>query len=249
MTIGNVPKDICRKPSCSAQMLIGYIPTSKLEGITNKAAHRRVLANMFHSCMGKVLNPICSYGETGLVMMSRDGTWRRCHPIFATFVGDYPEQTLVMCTFNGCCPKCLVPPDQLGEYNHFPPRDHAEAIDTYLLADEDIGSFHTACHSAGLKPVYHPFWHSLPLTDIFLSITPNVLHQILQVSRPSGALVTRHELFPRFPSQISMCVRCYSTTNKTSMWLLTKKETKAVFRRERKGGAHRGLAKRGVIHW
>jgi Plavaka transposase len=130
MTIGNIPKDIRRKPSRSAQMLIGYIPTSKLEGITNKAARRRALANMFHSCMEKVLNPICLYGETGLVMMSGDGTWRRCHPIFATFVGDYPEQTLVTCTFNGRCPKCLVPPDQLGEYNHFPPRDHAEAIDT-----------------------------------------------------------------------------------------------------------------------
>lgn len=180
MTIGNIPKDIRRKPSRSAQMLLGYIPTSKLEGMTNKAARRRALANMFHACMEKVLNPICLYGETGLVMMSGDGTWRRCHPIIATFVGDYPEQTLVTCTFNGRCPKCLVPSNQLGEYNHFPPRDHTKAIDTYLLADEDIGSFHAACRSTGLKPVYHPFWNSLPLTDIFLSITPDVLHQILQ---------------------------------------------------------------------
>jgi hypothetical protein len=31
MGIGNIPKDIRRKPSRSAQMLIGYIPTSKLE--------------------------------------------------------------------------------------------------------------------------------------------------------------------------------------------------------------------------
>ncbi|KAH9027968.1 hypothetical protein EDB85DRAFT_2074700 [Lactarius pseudohatsudake] len=158
MSIGNIPKDIRRKPSCSAQMLLGYIPTSKLEGITNRAARRRALANMFHSCMEMILDPIRLPGETG----------------------DYPEQTLVTCTFNGRCPKCLVPRDQLGEYNRFPPRDHVEAIDTYLLADEDIGGFHAACRSGGLKPVYHPFWRSLPLADVFLSITPDILHQLLQ---------------------------------------------------------------------
>src|SRR6266702_5108409 len=180
MGIGNIPKDIRRKPSQSTQMLIGYIPTSKLEGITNKAAHRRALANLFHSCMGKVLDPIRFYGETGLIMMCGDGTWRRCHPIFATFVSDYPEQALVTCTYNGHCPKCLVPHNQLGEYDYFPPWDYATTIDTYLLADEDVREFHAACRTAGLKPVYHPFWQSFPLTDISLSITPDILHQLLQ---------------------------------------------------------------------
>ena len=180
MGIGNIPKDIRQKPSQSMQMLIRYIPTSKLEGITNKAARRCALANLFHSCMGKVLDPIRFYGETGLMMMCGDGTWRRCHPIFATFVGDYPEQALVTCTYNGHCPKCLVPHNQLGEYDYFPPRDYAATIDTYLLADEDVREFHAACRTAGLKPVYHPFWQSFPLTDISLSITPDILHQLLQ---------------------------------------------------------------------
>src|ERR1700677_3538518 len=65
MTIGNIPKNIRQKPSRSAQMLMGYIPTSKLEGITNKAARRRSLANVFHSCMEKVLDPIRLHGEMG----------------------------------------------------------------------------------------------------------------------------------------------------------------------------------------
>src|SRR6202453_753711 len=132
MSIGNITKDVRRKPSKGAQMLIAYIPTSKLEGITNKAGRRRALANLFHSCMAKVLNPIRFHGETGLMMLCGDGTWRLCHPIFATFVGDYPEQTLVTCTYNGRCPKCLVTHEQLGEYNHFLPRDYAAATDTYL---------------------------------------------------------------------------------------------------------------------
>ncbi|KAI9457974.1 hypothetical protein BJY52DRAFT_1204447 [Lactarius psammicola] len=180
LTIGNIPKAIRRKPSCHAQLLIGYIPTTKLEGITNRAARRRALANLFHFCMQNLLAPITHYGESGVAMMSGDGIWRRCHPVFAVFIGDYPEQALVTCTYNGRCSKCTAPLDRLGEYTRFPPHSYDEAIDTYLLADGDIQTFHAACRQAGLKPVFHPFWESLPLANIYVSITPDILHQLLQ---------------------------------------------------------------------
>ena len=180
ITIGNIPKDIRRKPSRHAYILVGYIPVTKLTRMPTKAARCRGLANIFHACMRNVLDPINSYGETGVPMMSSDGIWRRCHPIFANFIRDYPEQALVTCTYGGRCPKCEVPPGQLGEYRAYPPRVQAMAIDTYLLADDDIRAFHRACRGAGLKPVYHPFWEMFPLADIFLSITPDILHQLLQ---------------------------------------------------------------------
>jgi hypothetical protein len=180
LMIGNIPKDIRRKPTRQAQVLIGYIPTTKFEAMTNKAARRRALANLFHTCMRRVLAPIGSYGETGVAMMSGDGIWRRCHPIFAIFVGDYPEQALVTCTYGGRCPKCTVPPGRLGECQSFPSRVQSTALDTYILADGDVRAFHHACRNAGLKPVHHPFWENLPLADIFLSITPDILHQMLQ---------------------------------------------------------------------
>ena len=180
LTIGNIPKDIRRKPSRHAHILLGYIPTTKLVGIGNKAACCRALANLFHGCMRTVLDPIAHIGETGVPMMSGDGVWRRCHPILAIFVGDYPEQALVTCTYNGRCPKCEVPPGCLGEYKTFPSCLQSMAINTYLLADGNVTVFHRACRDAGLKPVHHPFWETLPLTNIFLSITPDILHQLLQ---------------------------------------------------------------------
>jgi hypothetical protein len=180
MTIGNILKDIRRKPSRRAYILIGYIPTTKLNTLSNKAGRRRAQANLFHSCMRHVLEPIASSGELGVAMMGADGIWRRCHPIFAAFVGDYPEQALVTCTYNGRCPKCLVPRGQLGEFRSYQSRLLGDAIDTYRLADGDVHAFHKACRETGLKPVFHPFWETLPFADVFLSITPDILHQLLQ---------------------------------------------------------------------
>jgi hypothetical protein len=180
LTIGNIPKRIRRTVSSQAQILIGYIPTTKLVRIPGATARRRALTNLFHSCMQTALGPINPYGETGIEMKSGDGVWRRCHPILAVFVGDYPEQTLVTCTYNGRCPKCKVPLGELGEYEMFPRRVQSTVIDTYQLCDADAHTFNRACREVGMKPVYHPFWESLSLTDIFLSITPDILHQILQ---------------------------------------------------------------------
>ena len=180
MTIGNIPKDIRRKPSRRAQILIGYIPTTSFEGITNKSARHRAQANLFHACMEMALALIKPYGETGIAMMTADGIWRRCHPIFAVFIGDHPEQALVTCTYQGRCPKCQLSRDETGEYREFPPHTHANAVDIYRLADEDVYKFHKACKVAGLKPVYHPFWQTLPFANVFQSITPDILHQLLQ---------------------------------------------------------------------
>ncbi|KAH8988112.1 hypothetical protein EDB92DRAFT_1817732 [Lactarius akahatsu] len=166
LSIGNIPKDIRSKPTQQAQMLMGYIPATQLKQITNQAARRRALGNLFHSCMCKLLNPIESYGVTGIAMATGDGIWYRCHPILATFIGDYPKQLLVTCTYNGKCPKCTVPRGELGTDTRFPLRNFGAAV--------------VRCHDAGLKPTYHPFWERLPYANIFLSITPDILHQLHQ---------------------------------------------------------------------
>ena len=62
ITIGNLPKRIRSKPSRHGQILLAYLPTSKLEHITNKAARRRTLANLFHACLHRALSPLKSYG-------------------------------------------------------------------------------------------------------------------------------------------------------------------------------------------
>lgn len=92
LTIGNLPKHIRRKPSRQGQVLLGYLPMSKLGHITNKTSHCRAMGNLFHGCMCPMLKPLEKAGREGIVMVSGDGKVRRCFPIFATYIGDYPEQ-------------------------------------------------------------------------------------------------------------------------------------------------------------
>ncbi|KAJ7315767.1 hypothetical protein DFH08DRAFT_820345 [Mycena albidolilacea] len=122
MMLGNIPKEIRRKPSCQAYILLGYLSTSRLKHIKNKSARCRILANVFHACMKYMLSPQKTAGVSGIPVASGDGVTRRGHPIYATFVGDYPEQCLVICTMTGDCPTCEAPRDNLGDDSIFPLR-------------------------------------------------------------------------------------------------------------------------------
>ncbi|TFK52086.1 hypothetical protein OE88DRAFT_1679776 [Heliocybe sulcata] len=181
MTIGNLPKEIRRKPSRRGQILLGYLPTTKLSHISNKAARRRALANLFHACMRHILGPIKVPGVEGTRMVSGDGVVRRGHPIFATYIGDYPEQVLVTGCKTGLCPKGTIPREALGSGTRdCALRDLGHVLDALAAIDEGPVAFTRACEDAGIKPIFHPFWEDLPYVNIFRSITPDILHQLYQ---------------------------------------------------------------------
>ena len=115
--IGNIPKEIHQKPSKQAYVLLAYFPTLQLENVTNKAAWHCQISNLYHACMGKILQPLQDVGLSGIFMTSGDGlTWQN-HLLFTCFIGDYPEQILVTCVLTRKCPRCPKPRDELGEYD------------------------------------------------------------------------------------------------------------------------------------
>jgi hypothetical protein len=180
MTIGNLPKDIRRKPSYRGQILLGYLPTTRLEHVKNKMSRRRALANLFHSCMRKILQPLELAGVDGVEMVSGDGVVRRCHPILAVFVGDYPEQVLVSCCKYTTCPKCTIPVDKLGDNCTSRLRDLGAILNALSTLDDDLTAYNLNCANAGIKPVSEPFWQHLPYVNIYRSITSDILHQLYQ---------------------------------------------------------------------
>ena len=115
LTIGNIPKELRRKPSRQTHILLGYLPTTPLHHVSSTASHRRMLANLFHYCFSRMLEPLKSLDQTGPIKMSSgDGVVRRTFPIFACFVGDYPEQVLVSGCKTGDCPRCPAKRKGLG---------------------------------------------------------------------------------------------------------------------------------------
>ncbi|KAI0738669.1 hypothetical protein C8Q80DRAFT_1222483 [Daedaleopsis nitida] len=108
-------QDICRKPSRRRHILLAYLPSTRLQHITSKVARYRAVVKLFHACMSIVLKPPRAAGIEGIELTSGDASvMRRGHPIFAVYVGDYPEQLLVTCCKNGTCPKCAIPCDEVG---------------------------------------------------------------------------------------------------------------------------------------
>ena len=181
MTIGNIPKDIRRKPSRRTHILVGYLPTTPLHHVSNTASRRRQVANLFHHCFSRILDPLKRVGETGTKMTSGDGITRWTLPIFSCFVGDYPEQVLVSGCKTGECPKCDVNRKKLGELDtESSYRDLQKVLDALATLDADPSGYHKTCSEAGIKPITHPFWETLPYSDIYLSLTPDILHQLYQ---------------------------------------------------------------------
>ncbi|KAI0311688.1 hypothetical protein OF83DRAFT_1177336 [Amylostereum chailletii] len=181
LTIGNIPKGIRRKPGQHAQILLGYLPTTRLSHIKDAQTRRLALSNLFHAALRTILHPLKKAGRHGVELASGDSVVRRCHPIFAVFVGDYPEQCLVVCCKQGDCPKkCILHDGDLGK--DFEPEQRSLEDMLAALSSIDRGpvEFVNACEAVDMKPIPHPFWEDLPHADPFLAITPDVLHQLYQ---------------------------------------------------------------------
>ncbi|KAF8715292.1 hypothetical protein AX14_012641 [Amanita brunnescens Koide BX004] len=181
LTIGNIPKDIRCKPSCYAQIVLAYLPTSYLKHVTNDASRRRMVNNLFHSCLGQILEPIRQAAVEGVLMKDGRGVLRRCHPILASYIADYPEQVLVTGTKTKDCPKCNISAKKMGDLSAtYQLRDIQAILNALTLVNSDPRSFRETCNNLRIKPIFHPFFERLPYVNIYQAITPDILHQLHQ---------------------------------------------------------------------
>ena len=94
LTIGNIPKEIRCKPSHHGQILLAYLPTTKLEHIDSIAGRCWAVSNLYHACVGKITQPLGPAGVNGVEMSLGNGVemslgngdLHRCHPILAAFI-------------------------------------------------------------------------------------------------------------------------------------------------------------------
>ncbi|KAL5536222.1 hypothetical protein ACEPAF_43 [Sanghuangporus sanghuang] len=183
LTIANIPKDIRKKPLRQAQVLLAYLPTSRLQHISSNASHRRMLQNLVHACMRFIFCDMGRHGGPGVLMTDGNGIERRCHPILATVAIDYQEQVQVSSIISGDCPKCICRKHELGEHweESHTRRDLDEVLDIMdILDSDDLSQYSRVCKAHRIKPIQHPFWIDLPYCDVFNAVTPDILHQLHQ---------------------------------------------------------------------
>lgn len=176
LSIGNIEKDIRRKPSQRATLLIGYLPTSPLLSFAHDQDRREAGWALFHYCIGRILEPLIEAGKSGVDMICADGFIWPVYPILAAYVADYSDQCKVTCVKQGWCPKCRAHHDSLGVWQQSIWRDPKKTILVLERRQKGMGLADFEKH--GLRPVFKPFWANLPHANIFSSITPDLLHQL-----------------------------------------------------------------------
>lgn len=175
LTIGNVPKDLRRKQSSGATILIGYLPADKITCETNPEKRRRMRWEFFHRCLEDLLQPLLEASKTGVEAVCGDGQVRRIYPFLASYIADFPEQCRVAAIKNNHCPVCTVNPREKGNLDpNIPLRKSREALDA-MQENEDTGS--AKFEALGLHEVW-PFWTDHSDIDIATIHTPDLLHQL-----------------------------------------------------------------------
>ncbi|EIN13305.1 hypothetical protein PUNSTDRAFT_59004 [Punctularia strigosozonata HHB-11173 SS5] len=184
LSIGNISKDIRRKPSYHAQVLIAYLPITDMSHLPDDVA-RVMRARSFHAAMRVVLRSLEDAGKTGVELTGGDGAVRLAFPIVAVYVADHPEQSLVCCTrFGQRCPKCSAAATDFAKHrlSSWTLRKQTDTLHNLRRAQAH-GSYRkaeAALKAAGLTHVDDPFWAHLPHCNIHSAISADVLHQLYQ---------------------------------------------------------------------
>jgi hypothetical protein len=173
-TIGNISKEVRRQPSKHATVLLGYLPVpSKPTGDSNDKQFRERAWETFHKCMSVMLEPIREASREGVEILCSDGGVRRCYPLLASYVADYPEQCLVACASR--CPVCEQETKGMGDIGSSAPM-RTKWTTLRALEEYEVG-MKSAAKKLGLRPVW-PFWTNLPHINLSSAITPDLLHQL-----------------------------------------------------------------------
>ncbi|KAF8593929.1 hypothetical protein BDV93DRAFT_424315, partial [Ceratobasidium sp. AG-I] len=175
LSIGNISKGICTKPTKRAMMVVGYLPVDAFADVTDEDTRRNYSGELLHRLLEKVFEPLRTASSDGMLAWCADGYLRHVYPVIASWVADWPEQNDIAGTIQNGCPKCTQKWRGRGQGGPLAPLRDAEKTLTALWSYERAG------RSTVLKPLrlrpWRPFWADIPHVDIHAGLTPDLLHQ------------------------------------------------------------------------
>jgi hypothetical protein len=132
----------------------------------------------WHYAVGTVLSPLQNLDITGpgLKRDCADGFQRKCYPLFAAWVGEYPEQVTVARVSYSSCPMCEIHKGAPMGHSTFQPLDHPRDQHVYW---EHLGKTNIdVLHTLGVHPICNQFWQ-YPLCNVCRLWQPDELYQLL----------------------------------------------------------------------
>ncbi|KAF8597217.1 hypothetical protein BDV93DRAFT_479616 [Ceratobasidium sp. AG-I] len=176
ITIGNISKEIQRKASKRATVILGYLPVDSFKDVTEKSLRTTLRGELLHRSMEAIIEPLKVASRDGVPMWCADNRLRWVYPILAAFVGDWPEQNDVSCTVRSGCPICQQVFHGRGSgKSDACLRNQADTVAAFRAYAKSNNK--AELRQLNLKP-WKPFWVDLPHVDFPSCITPDILHQM-----------------------------------------------------------------------
>ncbi|KZT53152.1 hypothetical protein CALCODRAFT_440526, partial [Calocera cornea HHB12733] len=177
LSLANIHKGVCRKPTERAMVLLGYLPASKLQVELSDAERSIRQHEVFHHCISTLLQPMHQATQDGVLIVCGDGLQRRIHPVLVSYIADHPEQCMIVTCRQNRCPRCTIEPEERGAPIVGSTRDPLSIL-RIAANSHDERSFRKQMKSLGLLPIARPFWSDLLISNIFESMTPDLLHEL-----------------------------------------------------------------------
>jgi hypothetical protein len=173
LSIGNIRSWIRNCPSQNAWILIGYIPVVHFDD--NRDIQGTLINRLFHQCMRIILKSLIEPGQPGVHMTDAAGNVRKCYPIVAAYLADYPEQILINVAAGNASPVTLAGYDELGDPEPSPPCTREWILqrieDICATVDPtDVKKYLDEARDAGLIGVNKPFWKDHELQRILIAV-------------------------------------------------------------------------------
>jgi len=186
MTIGNLPLTIRNRPGSMAILLPRLLPilTKLAQSSRADKLQRLINADTLLGVFELILAPLNGAAPEGAPIDCADDKIRRCFPIMSGWIADHMENVTLHGIKSNACPKCEVPPEELGSRpDHHRARDYAR-YEHYECENPSLDSeTHDAAHprytneTPGIKRGQNVFQGLVRVSTPDLH-KPDMLHRI-----------------------------------------------------------------------
>ncbi|KAH9008005.1 hypothetical protein EDB84DRAFT_1591273 [Lactarius hengduanensis] len=175
LSVGNLHNE-ARRGHRNGVIPIAFLAIPKGgRGFDDDPNFRTFKRQLYHSSISAILESLRPAMTTPVVRRCPDGHYRRVVFNIGPFIADYPEQIMLAGVVQGWCARCTAHARNLDG----PGGRRTRAL-TDLLVSSSFFSSDELWDTYGIDDDIIPFTNDFPRADIYESLSPDLLHQIIK---------------------------------------------------------------------